>query len=108
MHASPSTVEASTSPLQTPSAHPATIDSLNRRPEGPRMRSQIACSRCRRSKTKCDNDGGKVPCKSCAAGNKVCEFPKGDAITSTTPSHRRESVAGQTQNEDVSSFLFVC
>lgn len=62
------------------------------------MRSSIACSRCRRSKTKCDNngirdtDGNLAACKSCAAGNRKCEYP---APTPTTNNHsqRRESTA---------------
>ncbi|UPX11048.1 uncharacterized protein EKO05_0001673 [Ascochyta rabiei] len=60
------------------------------------MRSSIACSRCRRSKTKCDNNGIRdstgalAACRSCVAGNKVCDYPAPQPPNSSH-SHRRES-----------------
>jgi ribosomal protein L37AE/L43A len=40
-----------------------------------RMRSSIACARCRRSKVKCVNSGVGTPCRSCEAGNRECTYP---------------------------------
>ncbi|KAL4724824.1 hypothetical protein ACLX1H_008271 [Fusarium chlamydosporum] len=39
------------------------------------MRSSIACVRCRRSKIKCDNDGGNSPCDHCIKGGHECQYP---------------------------------
>ena len=39
------------------------------------MRSSIACFRCRRSKIKCDNDGGTRPCESCIKAGHTCQYP---------------------------------
>ncbi|KAH7159829.1 hypothetical protein B0J13DRAFT_592358 [Dactylonectria estremocensis] len=41
----------------------------------PPMRSSIACMRCRRSKIKCDNDGGNSPCDTCIKGGHQCQYP---------------------------------
>lgn len=40
------------------------------------MRSSIACVRCRRSKIKCDNDGGNSPCDTCIKGGHQCQYPE--------------------------------
>ncbi|KAH7080247.1 hypothetical protein BKA63DRAFT_488032 [Paraphoma chrysanthemicola] len=91
---SPSTVEAS--PLQTPgpSASNGSAQATSRRPEG-RMRAQIACARCRRSKTKCDNQGVGSICKSCAINNKDCQYIDAPAPQSGGGDyHRRESAPG--------------
>ncbi|KAK1498121.1 fungal specific transcription factor, partial [Colletotrichum abscissum] len=41
----------------------------------PPMRSSIACLRCRKSKTKCDNDNTGSPCDTCIKAGHNCEFP---------------------------------
>lgn len=41
----------------------------------PPLRSSIACLRCRRSKIKCDNDGGTTPCETCIKGGHKCQYP---------------------------------
>ncbi|KAK1710590.1 LOW QUALITY PROTEIN: fungal-specific transcription factor [Colletotrichum acutatum] len=41
----------------------------------PPMRSSIACLRCRKSKTKCDNDNTGSPCDTCIKAAHKCEFP---------------------------------
>ncbi|KAK1656926.1 fungal-specific transcription factor [Colletotrichum godetiae] len=41
----------------------------------PPMRSSIACLRCRKSKTKCDNDNTGSPCDTCIKAGHKCEFP---------------------------------
>ncbi|KAH8203084.1 hypothetical protein TruAng_002717 [Truncatella angustata] len=40
----------------------------------PPMRSSIACLRCRKSKIKCENNGGSSPCDSCLKTGKDCVF----------------------------------
>ncbi|KAK9769329.1 putative Fungal-specific transcription factor domain-containing protein [Seiridium cardinale] len=40
----------------------------------PPMRSSIACLRCRKSKIKCENNGGTSPCDSCLKTGKDCVF----------------------------------
>jgi len=40
-----------------------------------RMRSSIACVRCRRSKVKCVNNGVNTTCRSCDSGGRECTYP---------------------------------
>ncbi|KAF4948283.1 hypothetical protein FGADI_9755 [Fusarium gaditjirri] len=40
------------------------------------IRSSIACLRCRRSKIKCDNNGGNSPCDTCVKGGHQCQYPE--------------------------------
>lgn len=40
------------------------------------MRSSIACLRCRKSKIKCENDGGSSPCETCIKQGKECKYPE--------------------------------
>ncbi|KAI4606597.1 hypothetical protein J4E83_009969 [Alternaria metachromatica] len=56
------------------------------------MRSQIACTRCRRSKTKCENTGQGTTCKACANTNRDCTWDHA-AVASSTGSVRRDSTA---------------
>ncbi len=44
-------------------------------PDTPRMRSSIACVRCRRSKVKCLNEGVNTPCRACKVGGRECVYP---------------------------------
>lgn len=44
------------------------------------MRSSIACLRCRKSKIKCDNDGGSSPCETCIKQGKDCKYPEATPI----------------------------
>ncbi|KAH6615115.1 fungal-specific transcription factor domain-containing protein [Boeremia exigua] len=93
---------AAGSPLQTPGPLIASasggVEAAGRRHETTRMRSSIACSRCRRSKTKCDNNGTRdstgalAACKSCEASGKFCEYPAPQPPATSQP-HRRESSA---------------
>jgi hypothetical protein len=86
---SPSTVKAS--PRQTPGLLDASGGSAEL--SGKRgMRSQIACTRCRRSKTKCENTGQGTTCKACANTNRDCTWDHA-AVASTTGSVRRDSTA---------------
>ena len=41
----------------------------------PRMRSSIACARCRRSKIKCLNAGVNTTCKACESSGRECVYP---------------------------------
>jgi histone deacetylase complex regulatory component SIN3 len=86
---SPSTVKAS--PQQTPGPLDASGGSAE--PSAKRgMRSQIACTRCRRSKTKCENTGQGTTCKACANTNRDCTWDHA-AVASSTASVRRDSTA---------------
>lgn len=42
---------------------------------GPRIRSSIACARCRRSKIKCVNTGVDSTCKACESSGRECSYP---------------------------------
>ncbi|PSN73150.1 hypothetical protein BS50DRAFT_180520 [Corynespora cassiicola Philippines] len=115
--ASPSTVQAS--PQATPrhvaapgtvpvgAAQPADSDTRRRGGEGGhRMRSSIACTRCRRSKIKCENQGVGSQCKACHGQGRECTYPVAGTSVSTP---RRESLTanliapGDRTNGDVSS-----
>lgn len=65
-----------------------------RRQEQPRMRSSIACSRCRRSKVKCVNNGVNTTCRACETSGRECTYPP--PATGGAGGARRESMlAGQ-------------
>lgn len=70
-------------------AEPAAGIEPARVPAGPagRMRSSIACIRCRRSKVKCVNNGVGTQCRSCENSGRTCEYPEPVAGGST---RRRE------------------
>ncbi|KAF2031979.1 hypothetical protein EK21DRAFT_43906, partial [Setomelanomma holmii] len=92
---SPSTVEAS--PLQTPGPSDTNgfAQATGRRPEG-RMRASIACARCRRSKTKCENGGSGTVCKSCAINKRPCEYKDAPATPTSGGTYQgRESTTGE-------------
>lgn len=58
----------------------------------PPMRSSIACLRCRRSKIKCDNDGGNSPCETCIKAGHKCQYPEATLVPkrSEPPTTRQE------------------
>ncbi|RDL31982.1 uncharacterized protein BP5553_09384 [Venustampulla echinocandica] len=60
------------------------------------VRSSIACSRCRRSKVKCVNNGVNSICKACASSNRECTYPVAGSIS--TPK-RNEATAGVKQED---------
>ena len=41
----------------------------------PRLRSSIACTRCRKSKIKCTNAGAGTTCEACAHSGRECVYP---------------------------------
>ncbi|KFY83000.1 hypothetical protein V498_08340, partial [Pseudogymnoascus sp. VKM F-4517 (FW-2822)] len=45
----------------------------------PKMRSSIACFRCRRSKIKCQNSGTNTACRACANQSRECTYPPPNA-----------------------------
>lgn len=55
-----------------------------------RIRSSIACSRCRKSKIKCLNTGPNTICKACAASARECVYP-----APTVAGVKRESDSGE-------------
>ena len=58
-----------------------------------RMRSSIACIRCRRSKVKCVNNGIGTVCRSCENSGRDCTYPP----PVTTGSRRRDSLSGRQE-----------
>ncbi|KAF1837257.1 hypothetical protein BDW02DRAFT_519502 [Decorospora gaudefroyi] len=91
---SPSTVKAS--PQQTPGpfdAHHSAEPSTKRG-----MRSQIACARCRRSKTKCDNTGQGTVCKACANTNRECKWDHAAVAANSNETVRRGSSTADVDN----------
>jgi ribosomal protein L37AE/L43A len=60
-----------------------------------RMRSSIACVRCRRSKVKCVNIGIGSPCRSCENSGRECTYPP-PMVTGTK---RRDSLSGKADGE---------
>ncbi|KAI0152312.1 fungal-specific transcription factor domain-containing protein [Hypoxylon sp. NC0597] len=62
----------------------------------PPMRSSIACTRCRKSKIKCENNGGTSPCDSCIKTGKECYFKLPDPV----PPKRSEPPTGVRQERD--------
>ncbi|KAI0419223.1 fungal-specific transcription factor domain-containing protein [Xylaria grammica] len=62
----------------------------------PPMRSSIACTRCRKSKIKCENANGKSPCDGCLKTGNVCIFK----VPDPTPPKRPEPPAVIKQERD--------
>ncbi|CAO2650530.1 Nn.00g018220.m01.CDS01 [Neocucurbitaria sp. VM-36] len=58
------------------------------------MRSSVACDKCRKSKTKCENSGINTVCKACAHTKRECVYGPSTALVSGG-SMRRESTAGE-------------
>ncbi|KAI4867058.1 fungal-specific transcription factor domain-containing protein [Hypoxylon rubiginosum] len=63
----------------------------------PPMRSSVACTRCRKSKIKCENHGGTAPCDSCVKTGKDCQFAKPDP---PPPPKRTDPPTGVRQERD--------
>lgn len=70
-------------------------DSRKLRMARPPLRSSIACLRCRKSKIKCDNDGGTTACETCIKGGHQCQYP--DAIASPV---KKPDAATTTQRQE--------
>jgi hypothetical protein len=109
-NATPSTLGAAGSPLQTPrplGANAKVKTEATGRRETNRVRSSIACSSCRRSKTKCDNDGIRdangllAPCRSCLASKKKCDYE----MTSTSAQPPRRESTATAAGDEVCSLL---
>lgn len=60
-----------------------------------RMRSSIACIRCRRSKVKCVNNGVGTTCRSCENSARECTYP--DPVTAG--GRRRDSLSGRPEGQ---------
>ncbi|KAF4979753.1 hypothetical protein FZEAL_4110 [Fusarium zealandicum] len=76
--------------------HPLTRDGKKTSKLKQPMRSSIACLRCRRSKIKCDNDGGYSPCDTCIKGGHQCQYPE----TTILPPKRAEPSTSNKQLKD--------
>ncbi|KAH7258378.1 hypothetical protein B0J15DRAFT_512321 [Fusarium solani] len=79
-------------PISHPSAREGKKTSKMRQP----MRSSIACLRCRRSKIKCDNDGGNSPCDTCIKGGHQCQYPE---ATSLAPKRIDPPASGRQEKD---------
>lgn len=64
----------------------------------PPMRSSIACLRCRKSKIKCENNGGSSACDTCIKTGKECIFKLPEA--NPTPPKRNDPPSGVKQERD--------
>ncbi|KAI1300043.1 fungal-specific transcription factor domain-containing protein [Xylaria venustula] len=62
----------------------------------PPMRSSIACTKCRKSKIKCENTNGVSPCDSCIKTGNVCVFK----VPDPAPPKRLEPPAVVKQERD--------
>ncbi|KAF3242206.1 hypothetical protein EYR41_003762 [Orbilia oligospora] len=51
-----------------------------------KMRSSIACARCRKSKVKCLNNGVNTPCRACEATGRECTYPP-PAVPGSSQAH---------------------
>ncbi|KAJ5050366.1 uncharacterized protein L3040_002249 [Drepanopeziza brunnea f. sp. 'multigermtubi'] len=60
------------------------------------VRSSIACTRCRRSKVKCVNNGIQSICKACAQSNRECTYP----VAGSTPAPRRTELPSGIKQEE--------
>ncbi|EEU43172.1 uncharacterized protein NECHADRAFT_47160, partial [Fusarium vanettenii 77-13-4] len=79
-------------PISHSSAREGKKTSKTRQP----MRSSIACLRCRRSKIKCDNDGGNSPCDTCIKGGHQCQYPE---ATSLAPKRIEPPASGRQEKD---------
>ncbi|KFY45116.1 hypothetical protein V494_01137, partial [Pseudogymnoascus sp. VKM F-4513 (FW-928)] len=62
----------------------------------PKMRSSIACHRCRRSKIKCQNNGVNTDCRACVNQNRECTYP---APNAGQPVNKRPEATGASRND---------
>jgi hypothetical protein len=104
---SPSTVEAS--PLLTPvppnfNGH---VETTGRHVITEKARASIACTSCRRNKTRCRNKNDGSICEACEERGKVCDYQTASPATGSGsyPSKRRESTIGEV---DVSAQIMSC
>ncbi len=59
-------------------------DSQEQGPKPAKMRSSVACARCRRSKIKCINTGTNTICVPCLQNNRECTYPPPSVISSSS------------------------
>ena len=97
VHASPLTTQGSpstlpASPLSTPRPLTANGAADGRQAEPARMRSQVACTRCRTSKIRCVNRGFNTDCDQCIKSQRNCSYTPSNISSGT--SKRRDSNVG--------------
>lgn len=61
-----------------------------------KMRSSIACVRCRKSKIKCLNEGAGTTCRPCELGGRICTYP---SPMGNTPVPKRAEPVNGLRNE---------
>lgn len=84
-------------PVQTPDQR-AVPEAGARRSEQPRMRSSIACARCRRSKVKCVNNGVGTTCRACETTGRECTYPSPAAGAAAGVAVARRESSSQSGN----------
>ena len=74
-----SAIPQNTTPQSRPQAStPSSANAVGG--SNPRLRSSIACARCRRSKIKCTNAGAGTTCEACAHSGRECVYPTPGAV----------------------------
>ena len=73
--ASVSTIPAAVTPQSVLQPKPTGITGASAASSTPRLRSSIACTRCRKSKIKCTNAGAGTTCEACAHSGRECVYP---------------------------------
>ncbi|EWC48466.1 hypothetical protein DRE_02235 [Drechslerella stenobrocha 248] len=69
----------------------------------PKMRSSIACARCRKSKVKCLNNGVNTTCRACEATGRECTYPPPAVPGSASQAHSHSGSAGLSATGPYSS-----
>ncbi|KAL6708497.1 hypothetical protein ACN47E_002760 [Coniothyrium glycines] len=97
--ASPPTVEASPQHSSAPfgANSNAPVGARPKEQPQPRMRASVACEKCRKSKTKCENEGIHSVCKSCANARQPqnCTYATAQPTGSGAPGRRESTADGE-------------
>ena len=72
-------------------------------PSNPRLRSSVACARCRRSKIKCVNAGADTTCEACAYSGRECVYLTSGVgrAHDTIKNLRKDSASLDEENEGI-------
>ena len=101
-HATPSTVDASPQQDPGPLAAFCSTEATGQRQDPARTRSTIACDKCRKSKTKCQNDGINTTCKACFNSKRECVYGS-SASTGSSGEPRPPSVVADGDVSQITS-----
>jgi hypothetical protein len=73
----------------------------------PRMRSSIACVRCRSSKVKCINGGIHSVCRACETASRECTYPL-PALLGQAAAAKRDAAAALGQDGSQRAEVWPC